>query len=65
MRSHLVFLGVGTEMGSSKRDRGGKGRLQCLNGSMKAQSLFVWKTEGRKAGGWFGGEKGHRRADER
>lgn len=52
-------------MGSSKRDRGGKGRLQCLNGSMKAQSLFVWKTEGRKAGGWFGGEKGHRRADER
>ena len=35
-------------MGSSKRDRGGKSRLQCLSGSMKTQSLLVCLENGRK-----------------
>lgn len=37
-------------MGSSKKRQGGKGRLQCLNGSTRHR-VCLFGTEGRKAGG--------------
>ena len=56
MRNHIDFLRVRTEMGSSKRDRGGTSRLQCLSGSMKTQSLLVCLENGRKES-WGSGLK--------